>query len=257
MHARQRRRHARSADRWRRCPDGHRPDGSIPGARSSRRHRRPASTSSRMPDLEVRATCHRSSSIRWSSSPSACATTASTCRTRVPMAASASGSVASQATMSKGRPSGRGASISAAKGSTPRKPARNRLAGLRPGQRQRTIDEQRKHRAMSGPIERPSPTSAPDAPEAPEGPRHRGRAILVAVGLVGAIAVGAIAIAGADEPTGSADPAASPTTPPATATVERRSMAVTRRPDGHARLRRRDVARRQPPRHLDQGGHGR
>jgi peptidoglycan hydrolase-like protein with peptidoglycan-binding domain len=73
----------------------------------------------------------------------------------------------------------------------------------------------------------PKSVPATGAPEPPEGPRHRGRAILVAVGLVGAIAVAAVAIAAADEPTGSVDPAASPTRPPATAAVERRSLAVT------------------------------
>lgn len=80
---------------------------------------------------------------------------------------------------------------------------------------------------MSGPIDMPDPTSAPPAPGVTKGPRHRGRAAVVAVGLIGAIGVGAIAIAAAAEPTGSADVAASPTSPPATAAVERRSLAVT------------------------------
>ena len=61
----------------------------------------------------------------------------------------------------------------------------------------------------------------------PEPPRRRGRAVLIVIGLIGVVGIGAIAIAAADEPTGSGDVAATQTTAPVTATVERKTLAVT------------------------------
>jgi peptidoglycan hydrolase-like protein with peptidoglycan-binding domain len=78
-------------------------------------------------------------------------------------------------------------------------------------------------------LETPTPGTvpSPSMPPEPESPRHRGRTVLIAIGLLGVIGIGAIAIAGADQPTGSGDSAATQTTAPTTATVERRTLAVT------------------------------
>ena len=78
-------------------------------------------------------------------------------------------------------------------------------------------------------LDTPTPPTAPgpSMPPDPESPRHRGRTVLIAVGLVGAIGIGAIAVAAADQPTGSGDAVATQATAPATATVERRTLAVT------------------------------
>ena len=73
------------------------------------------------------------------------------------------------------------------------------------------------------PLPAPSVTTA----EPPTAPRRRGRAALLAVGLMVVVAVGAIAVVAANQPSGTAAVAATATTSPSTATVERRSLAVT------------------------------
>ena len=70
------------------------------------------------------------------------------------------------------------------------------------------------------------PSVAPLSAPSSEAPRHRGRTAIIAIGLVGVIGIGAIAIVAADQPAGSGDAAASPTAP-ATAAVERRTLSVT------------------------------
>ncbi len=69
-------------------------------------------------------------------------------------------------------------------------------------------------------------------PIAAEPPQRRRRAILVALGLVGAVSIAALVVTAADDPTAATDPSASPSGVSATATVERRTLSVTEDLDG-------------------------
>jgi putative peptidoglycan binding protein len=76
--------------------------------------------------------------------------------------------------------------------------------------------------SMPGPSAATTEVAAPSA-----GSPGRGRRALVGGGLIALVALGAIAVAATNQPAGDAAVAATATTPPATAIVERRSLAVT------------------------------